>query len=142
MWRSAALLLLATSTVAFHLGGATVARSIHSSLDWHASDSRLPPSLTGSQKRALRAHAGRLAAAKALRYVNVAEVTRSCTEVDEQLECVELVRCKFAVAKKKEAKEMADELALATGAAVAEVLGHTALLYRASAKGLIDITSS
>ena len=97
------------------------------------------PSLSGSQKRALRSHAGRLAASKTLHYVNIGSVERSASEVDQQLTAVELLRCKFAVTKKSEAKEMADELAEATGSTVAEVLGHTALLYRPSEKRLINI---
>jgi RNA-binding protein YhbY len=50
-----------------------------------------------------------------------------------------LVRCKFSVTKKAEAKKMAAELADMTGAAVAEVLGHTALLYRPGPKKLIRL---
>jgi RNA-binding protein len=98
-----------------------------------------PPELTGKHRRALRSHAGRLAAAKELRYVNVAVSERSANEVDALLDTVELVRCKFAVDKKAEAKVMASELAELTGAAVAEVLGHTALLYRPSSKQLISL---
>ena len=97
------------------------------------------PVLSGGQRRALRTHAGRLAAAKTLHYVQVADVARSRAEVDVQLSSNELVRCKFAVMKKAEAKVMAAELAELTGAAVAEVLGHTALLYRPSAKRLIPL---
>ena len=43
------------------------------------------------------------------------------------------------MSKKAEAKVMASELAGLTGAAVAEVLGHTALLYRPSAKRTIKL---
>ena len=98
-----------------------------------------PPLLTGTQRRALRSHAGRLAMEKTLKYVNVADAERSREEVDVQLTSCELVRCKFAVDKKAEAKVVAAELATLTGAAVAEVLGHTALLYRPSAKKLIKL---
>lgn len=97
------------------------------------------PELTGGQRRALRSHAGRQAAAKTLHYVNVADNERSRDEVQQQLEKFELVRCKFGVTKKAEAKLMASELALMVGAAVAEVMGHTALLYRPSAKRLIRL---
>lgn len=76
---------------------------------------------------------------KSLNYVKVADAERSCNEVDVQLASCELVRCKFSVEKKAEAKVMAAELAELTGAAVAEVLGHTALLYRPSAKRLIKL---
>ena len=91
-----------------------------------------PPELTGAQRRALRSHAGRLAAAKQLRYVLISDPARSAAEVSEQLKIGELVRCKFNVTKKKEAKIEAENLAALTGAAVAEVLGHTALLYKPS----------
>ena len=76
---------------------------------------------------------------KTLKYVNVADAERSREEVDVQLTSCEFVRCKFAVDKKAEAKVVAAELATLTGAAVAEVLGHTALLYRPSAKKLIKL---
>ena len=99
-----------------------------------------PVELTGGQRRELRAHAGRLAASKVLRYVSVSEAGRSAKEVGLQLDAAELVRCKFAVNKKKEAAAMADELAALTGAAVAEVLGHTALLYRPSKKQIIKLS--
>ena len=49
------------------------------------------------------------------------------------------MRCKFSVAKKAEAKVMAAELSALTGAAVAEVIGHTALLYRPGPKRLIRL---
>jgi RNA-binding protein YhbY len=71
--------------------------------------------------------------------MQVAEPARSAEEVDKLLGAVELVRCKFAVDKKAEAKVLALELAGLTGAAVAETIGHTALLYRPSAKKLIDL---
>ena len=73
---------------------------------------------------------------------NVGECERSRAEVDLQLEACELVRCKFAVMKKAEAKEMAAEMAEMTGSAVAEVLGHTALLYRPGPKRLISLDDS
>ena len=97
------------------------------------------PMLTGVQKRVLRTHAGRLAASKSLKYVTVADAAASTVEVDRQLTAHELVRCKFRVEKKKEAKLLADDLAGRTGATVAEVLGHTALLYRPSSAKLISL---
>ena len=98
------------------------------------------PQLSGSQRRTLRAHAGRLAAAKELHYVQIADLERSADEVSAQLAAVELVRCKFVLAEKKaEVKIMAAELAGQTGAAVAEVIGHTALLYRPSPARLISL---
>jgi RNA-binding protein len=116
-----------------HRCTSALARSCHV----RCCEPRAAPELTGAQRRSLRAHAGRLAVDKALRYVNVADNERSRAEVDSQLEDFELVRCKFSVAKKSEAKEMAAEMGALVGAAVAEVLGHTALLYRPSPKRLI-----
>ena len=97
------------------------------------------PTLSGKQKSVLRSHAGRLAATKSLNYVTVADPAASAAEVDRQLAAVELVRCKFQVEKKKEAKLLAQQLAEMCDAAVAEVLGHTALLYRPSEKKLYDL---
>ena len=78
------------------------------------------------------------AASKELNYVKVSSVERCAAEVSTALKAHELVRCKFAVEKKAEAKAKAAELAESTGAAVAEVLGHTALLYRPSEKRRIQ----
>ena len=97
------------------------------------------PQLTGAQRRTLRAHAARLAAVKELHNVKVSDCERSRAEVDRQRAVAELVRCRFSVTKKAEAKAMATGLAESTGAAVAEVLGHTALLYRPSPKRLIKL---
>ena len=119
--------------VIVHRCTSALARSCHV----RCCEPRAAPELTGAQRRSLRAQAGRLAADKGLHYVNVADNERSRAEVDSQLEDFELVRCKFSVAKKAEAKEMAAEMGALVGAAVAEVLGHTALLYRPSPKRLI-----
>ena len=119
--------------VIVHKCTSALARSCHV----RCCEPRAAPELTGAQRRSLRAQAGRLAADKGLHYVNVADNERSRAEVDSQLEDFELVRCKFSVAKKAEAKEMAAEMGALVGAAVAEVLGHTALLYRPSPKRLI-----
>lgn len=95
-----------------------------------------PPVLTGAQKRVLRATAGRRAAAKELSYVLVSNVDSSTAEVVTALRAHELVRCKFASAsKKKEAEAYAIELAAQTSSAVAQVIGHTALLYKPRPKG-------
>lgn len=55
----------------------------------------------------------------------------------------ELVRIKFPAAKKKaQAKEWAEQISVLVGAEVAQVLGHTALLYRQSPANLIDFSAS
>jgi hypothetical protein len=54
----------------------------------------------------------------------------------------ELVRIKFPAAKKKaQAKEWAEQISVLVGAEVAQVLGHTALLYRKSPAQLIDFST-
>ena len=92
----------------------------------------LPAPLTGKQRRQLRALAGRREAAKTLRRMQVSEPTRSAAEVDTALRDVELVRCKFPVLHKRDVQPLAEELAglVDPPAEVAQVLGHTALLYR------------
>ncbi|KAL3932787.1 MAG: hypothetical protein SGPRY_000559 [Prymnesium sp.] len=99
--------------------------------------------LTGKQKRQLRAVAGRLAAAKELRSVIVADPARSALEVSKELDMNELVRARFPhVEKKREAAALANELVDLVGdAAIAEVLGHTALLYRPSDRRLVKLDS-
>ena len=98
------------------------------------------PALTGAQRRFLRTHAGRLAAAKELNYVHVGDVERSRKEVDVQLAKVELVRCKMtSVMKKADAKVMARRASRSDRRAVAEVIGHTALLYRPGSKRTITL---
>jgi RNA-binding protein YhbY len=89
-------------------------------------------SLTGTQRRQLRAIAGRREAAKTLQRMKVVEPARSAAEVDTVLRASELVRCKFPVLHKRDVPPLAEELAglVDPPAEVAQVLGHTALLYR------------
>ena len=89
-------------------------------------------SLTGTQRRQLRAIAGRREAAKTLHRMNVAEPARSAAELDTVLRAAELVRCKFPVQHKRDVSPLAEELAALVDppAEVAQVIGHTALLYR------------
>ena len=50
------------------------------------------------------------------------------------------MRCKFALAAKKaEAKAMAEEMSALVDAEVAQVIGHTALFYRPSARGIYQL---
>ena len=92
-------------------------------------------SLTGTQRRQLRAIAGRREAAKTLQRMKVVEPARSAAEVDTVLRAAELVRCKFPVLHKRDVPPLAEELAglVDPPAEVAQVLGHTALLYRPAA---------
>ncbi|KAL1496572.1 hypothetical protein AB1Y20_014177 [Prymnesium parvum] len=109
----------------------------------HAGALSLGGTLSGKQKRQLRAVAARLASAKQLRSVIVTDTSRSAADVSAQLDSHELVRARFPRAeKKKEAAALAEELIAQVGnAVVAEVLGHTALLYRPSHKRIIDLDS-
>ena len=92
-------------------------------------------SLTGTQRRQLRAIAGRREAAKTLQRMKVVEPARSAAELDTVLLAAELVRCKFPVDHKRDVPPLAEELARLVDppAEVAQVLGHTALLYRPAA---------
>jgi RNA-binding protein YhbY len=98
-------------------------------------------SLSGSQKRQLRATAGRLASEKLLRSVIISEPARSASALSQQLDAGELVRARFAHAEsKKEAAVLAGELANLLGdVMVAQVLGHTALFYRPSSRRLVEL---
>mmetsp|Transcript_755 Transcript_755/g.1550 ORF Transcript_755/g.1550 Transcript_755/m.1550 type:complete len:132 (-) Transcript_755:396-791(-) len=98
------------------------------------------PSLTGKQRRHLRAVAGRLEAQQALSRMQVADPESSLFALREQLAAAELVRCKFvSVEKKSEAKQLAEVMAEQVDATVAQVLGHTALFYKPSSKRLIEL---
>jgi RNA-binding protein len=98
--------------------------------------------LTGGQRRFLRAHAGRLDSAKQLKRAIVANVPSSRDEVSTMLAAHELIRCQFPTANKKaQAKELAEEISVLVGAEVAQVLGHTALLYRQSPAKIIDFST-
>ena len=52
--------------------------------------------------------------------------------VEEVLAARELVQVKFNVEKKKDAKEMGTKISMDTKSLLAQVVGHTVLLYRAS----------
>jgi len=94
--------------------------------------------LTGAERRFLRAHAGRLDSAKLLKRAIVSDVEGCAGEVTAMLEAHELIRCKFPAAKKKaQAKELAERVGGIVGAEVAQVIGHTALLYKQTPKKLI-----
>ncbi len=120
--------------------------------------------LTGVQRRALRAHAGRLQASSSLRRVQVNEMAAAAGALREQLDAAEradevpLVRCKFARAQSKaDVRTLSAELGSSADATVcqarpppiarpctrisvrakrAQVIGRTALLCRPSARAL------
>ena len=96
--------------------------------------------LTGAQRRYLRAHAGRLTSEKLLPRALVLDPAGSLGEIEDALSTSELVRCKFGAAKKQaEARLMATELATRLDAEVAQVIGHTCLLYRQSPQQIIEL---
>ena len=93
------------------------------------------PKLSGRDARQLRAHASRLGAACCELSVNAA-TPGALDALDAALEAHELVKVRTGADKKKEARRLAEEeLAPALDRAnrpcyVAQVGGHTALLYR------------
>ncbi len=100
--------------------------------------SRLLGTLTGAQRRALRSEAGRRASTGTLRTVTLGanpSTETAARAVDDALKRDELVRVRTSVRKRKEAAAIGAEIASATDAHVAQVLGHTVLIYRANEKG-------
>ncbi len=84
--------------------------------------------LTGKQKRCLR-RAGQ--AAPAVTVIGKAGLTEQVVAVlDEMLARQELVKIRLPVRDAAGRDALAAEVAQATGAALAGVVGHTALLYR------------
>jgi RNA-binding protein YhbY len=91
--------------------------------------------LGGAKRRALRALAGRLAADGKLKTILVLGVDFTAQflgKIDRALDECELVKLRLRdVASKKEVKVVAEDIATGRAAHVAQVVGHTALLYRA-----------
>jgi RNA-binding protein len=86
-----------------------------------------PPSLSGRQKRFLRSRAQRLDPVVWVGDEGLSDgVLRA---LDDALRAHELVKVRMRAPEDKRA--LAAELARATGAALAGVIGHTAILYRA-----------
>jgi RNA-binding protein len=87
--------------------------------------------LTGRQRRHLRALGQRLAATLHVGHEGVTEAV--VRQADEQLAARELVKVRIAENAPQDRHATAEALAARTGAALAQVLGRTALLYRARA---------
>ena len=91
--------------------------------------------LGGARRRALRALAGRLAAdgkLKTMLVLGVDFTEQFLGKIDRALDECELIKLRLRdVASKKEVKVVAEDIASGRGAHVAQVVGHTALLYRA-----------
>jgi len=93
--------------------------------------------LTGKQARFLRGLGHSLRPAVMLGRQEVSETV--ITTLDEVLTAHELVKVKLQEGCPLDRREAAAQLAAATGAAVAQVLGKTILLYRPSDKQLISL---
>jgi RNA-binding protein YhbY len=93
--------------------------------------------LSGQERRMLRSEAGRREARKELAVVRLPEdpardpgYAAAAREIAERLRREEIVRVKTAAKKKKDAKVVGQDLAQAVGGEVAQVIGHTILLYK------------
>ena len=85
--------------------------------------------LTGKQRRYLRALGQRLTATL---HVGVEGVSDAVVrQADAQLEIHELVKVRIGESAPQDRHDTAETLAARTHAAVAQVIGRTALLYRA-----------
>jgi len=93
--------------------------------------------LTGKQARILRGLGHALRPAVMLGRQDVTDSVR--TALDEALTAHELVKVKLQEGCQLDRHEAAVLLATASGAAVAQVLGKTILLYRPSDKKLITL---
>ncbi|KAJ1636014.1 hypothetical protein T492DRAFT_962570 [Pavlovales sp. CCMP2436] len=93
--------------------------------------------MNGARRRQLRALAGRLQADGKLTVITVLGVDFTphfLGTIARTLDQHELIKLRFRdVASKKEVKVIADEIATGRGAHLTQVVGHTALLYRARA---------
>ncbi len=87
--------------------------------------------LTGKQRRYLRALGQRLAATLHVGHDGVTDAV--VRQADAQLTAHELIKVRVSESAPRSRHDIADELADRTRAALAQVLGRTALLYRARA---------
>jgi RNA-binding protein len=95
--------------------------------------------LTGKQKRQLRALGHSL---KAVILVGKGEVGESLIkETSEALAAHELIKVKLLESCLMDRHEVADRLATACGAEVAQVLGKTILLYRPAKEPRISLSA-
>jgi RNA-binding protein len=87
-------------------------------------------SMTGKQRRYVRALGQRLAATLHVGHEGVSEAV--VRQADAQLEIHELVKVRVGDNAPEDRHATAEALARRTGAELAQVLGRTALLYRRS----------
>jgi len=93
--------------------------------------------LTGKQARFLRGLGHKLQPVVMIGKQEVSDEV--VTAVDEALTIHELIKVKLQEGCLTDRREVAEQLAQASGAAVAQVLGKTILLYRASDEKLIKL---
>jgi len=96
-----------------------------------------PLSLTGKQARFLRGLGHALRPTVMLGRQELSETVIAA--LDEALTAHELIKVKLQEGCLLDRRDAAEQLAVATGAAVAQVLGKTILLYRPSDKKLISL---
>lgn len=87
------------------------------------------PELTGKQRRHLRALGQKLAATLHVGHDGVTDAVVS--QADAQLEAHELIKVRIGENAPEDRHDTADALTARTHAHLAQVLGRTALLYRA-----------
>jgi RNA-binding protein len=98
------------------------------------------PPLTGKQTRYLRALGHHL---KPVVLIGKGEITPSVlASIEDALATHELIKVKLQEGCEMDRSEAAQYLSDQTGAAVAQVLGRTILLYRPGDKGMIDLPKS
>jgi len=96
--------------------------------------------LTGKQNRYLRGLGHHL---KPVVFVGKEEVNDAVIRaVEESLEAHELIKVKLQDGCLTDRKEVAEELAAATGAAIAQILGKIILLYRPAKEPAISLPKS
>lgn len=93
--------------------------------------------LTGKQARYLRGLGHPLRPAVMIGRSELTDTVRA--SLDESLTAHELVKVKLQEGCLLDRREAAEQLAIATGSAVAQILGKTILLYRPSDKKLITL---
>ena len=96
--------------------------------------------LTGKQNRYLRGLGHHL---KPVVYIGKEEVNESViAATEEALNAHELIKVKLQEGCLSDRKEVAAELADATGAAIAQILGKSIMLYRPSKEAKINLPQS
>ena len=89
--------------------------------------------IIGKHKRSLRSIANKFKQTKELSVIQWSQSSESFMKnLEEVIAANELVQIRLNVEKRKEAKEIGTQISLDTNSTLAQVVGHTVLLYRAS----------